>query len=39
VIYDATKAAFVNVVAPGTKTGRTKTAIKVGSATARRSKC
>ena len=30
VTYDAKKAAFVDVVAPGTKTGRKKTAIKVG---------
>jgi len=30
ITYDATKAAFVNVVAPGTKTGRKKTPIKVG---------
>src|SRR5438128_7731406 len=30
VTYDATKAAFVNVIAPGTKTGRKKTPIKVG---------
>jgi len=30
VTYDATKAASVNVVAPGTKTGRKKTTIKVG---------
>jgi len=30
VTYDAKKAAFVDVVAPGTKTGRKKTPIKVG---------
>ena len=30
VIYDAKKDAFVDVVAPGTKTGRKKTPIKVG---------
>jgi HlyD family secretion protein len=30
VTYDATKAAFVNVVAPGTKTGRKKTPVKLG---------
>ena len=39
ITYDAKKAAFVDVVAPGAKTGRDECRSKSASATARRSKC